>query len=227
MTTEKKIVHGWHIVVCYSLLFFAMSSALFFLDKGAVVLYVNGMNTAFLDQFNKYITYLGDGLIFLPLFLMAIFTNRKKYTIRIVLIFVLHAIVLLLFKQVLFKSAGRPISFFDNPELLHFVEGVDVHSRKSFPSGHTASAFAVSTVLAFMYRSRIVLVSSLFIALFVGISRIYLLQHFYFDVVVGAIIGFLSSIIISYLPVREFAWKPIPWAFKRLFRKQELVRKDY
>ncbi len=62
----------------------------------------------------------------------------------------------------------------------------------SFPSGHTASAFAGS-VAVLMMRRRIGIALVLYACL-VGISRMYLCVHWPTDVLAGAVIGTLSAI---------------------------------
>lgn len=58
----------------------------------------------------------------------------------------------------------------------------------SFPSGHAATAFASATILAFFDKKRkwfYYLVATL-----IAYSRIFLLCHYFFDVVVGGILGY-------------------------------------
>ncbi len=196
----KKKFQAWHIFLTYVLFFVALSVSLIFVEKGEVVLFVNGAHNSIFDWLIKCLTHLGDGLIFLPLFLLAVISKRKKFTYRVVLVFLVHALIVVLLKQFLFSDIGRPKSFFDDLNMLHFVEGVKVHSKRSFPSGHTASAFAAAVLLSFMYRKSWVLVATLIAASVVGMSRMYLLQHFYVDVVLGAVIGFSSSFLICMLP---------------------------
>jgi undecaprenyl-diphosphatase len=59
----------------------------------------------------------------------------------------------------------------------------------SFPSGHTASAFAMATIFALYLKRNYLSISLLLTAFLIGYSRIYLGHHFLVDVLVGAIIG--------------------------------------
>lgn len=67
----------------------------------------------------------------------------------------------------------------------------------SFPSGHTASSFAVSMVMLFM-------LPGLFIPVFIyavlmGFSRMYLLVHYPTDVIAGAVLGVICGITSVYV----------------------------
>lgn len=65
--------------------------------------------------------------------------------------------------------------------------GAHRRTNSSFPSSHTANAFAVATVLARRWRRSAPVGFAL--ALLVGYSRMYLNKHWLIDVVMGAIVG--------------------------------------
>ena len=74
----------------------------------------------------------------------------------------------------------------------------------SFPSGHTATAFAISTVLANRINNPFATVALYGLAGFTGYQRIYDNKHWFSDVFVGAAIGyFIGSSIVNSEENRE------------------------
>jgi len=69
----------------------------------------------------------------------------------------------------------------------HFNALIQPADKFSLPSGHTAAAFLIATIIAFVYPEFAVF-SYLWAGL-IGISRIVLKVHFALDVLVGAILG--------------------------------------
>ncbi|MEO0341550.1 MAG: phosphatase PAP2 family protein, partial [Bacteroidota bacterium] len=93
----------------------------------------------------------------------------------------------------------RPLAYFRDlgeAEQLTFVEGVKVNQGfTSFPSGHTMAGFALFCFLALNLPFKKTAGFGLFcLAMIVGISRIYLVQHFLRDIYLGAILGVALAI---------------------------------
>lgn len=73
----------------------------------------------------------------------------------------------------------------------------------SFPSGHTSSTFSVVTILVNQFRQNKILISVLIIfSLLLAFSRVYCGVHYPLDVIVGAMVGIISGIIVLKLKVK-------------------------
>ena len=100
-------------------------------------------------------------------------------------------------------NAPRPLAWFaaHYPDVsLYLADQFDPDYYMSFPSGHTASAFAIATSLILMMPKNFSQGGKMIIVLFLlgcatiaGYSRIYLNQHFFHDVAAGAIIGMFAA----------------------------------
>ena len=181
------------------------------IPKQEGVLWINQHHFTWLDQLMVLITTLGAGLLFLPLLVAMLFV-RFRYAILTLTVWVGHGILCAVLKRGLFGHLKRPKELIDN-SLLHFVPGVEVHSHFSFPSGHTATIFCFAFLLSLFVRNTMATIGLLLIALAVGYSRVYLLQHFLVDVAAGAVIG----VVTTYLLWRYFENSQFPsWMNSRL-----------
>lgn len=169
------------------------------LGKNQSFLIINQYHSSFFDFFFKYLTNLGDGLIWLALLIIS-YLYFKKRTVIVLTNFTLSTIITQFLKRVVFSHELRPSSLIEKGFSLHFVEGVAIHSSNSFPSGHTVTAFAVAFTLILMLgkknRFRYYIIS---LAFLIGCSRIYLAQHFPIDVIAGAFIGIASTYLSLYV----------------------------
>ena len=175
-------------------------------DKGDYVLALNDWHGSSWDMVFRYGTWLGDGVFWMVILIALLFYNWRQ-----ALMFGIATSVNGLLTGLLKDSYNlpRPKNFFDEGTL-QFVEHVDVHGMRSFPSGHTSMAFLGFFVLAFLLRRRPwASAFCLFMAAQVGLSRIYLSQHFLIDVFTGAALGTLIAwIVISWLRRYKFFGVP-------------------
>jgi len=86
----------------------------------------------------------------------------------------------------------RPYEVFG--DRLHLIVGEHMRHWHSFPSGHTMSAFAMFFLMIFFTEKIYLKWIWLLLALLVGMSRIYLSQHFFEDVLGGSMIGFIIAV---------------------------------
>jgi undecaprenyl-diphosphatase len=96
--------------------------------------------------------------------------------------------------QIIKRTVNRCRPFLTIKNLNIRKIGID---KYSFPSGHTVSAFTLGAMISLFYPA--VTCICILIACLVGISRIYLGVHYPSDVLIGAILGSISSFFIFYL----------------------------
>ncbi len=205
----KDFLRSNFMAVCLGVSIIFIYPVLFF-PKGEFELLINQFHLPALDLFFKYITNLGDGISMAILLIFLLFYNYNKAILTAFSI-VFQAIIISVFKRWLFKGLERPVAFFNENIHLNYVDGVDIHSTNTFPSGHTATGFALFAILFIVINNRGVIISNLLflLAFLVGFSRVYLLQHFVIDAYFGAIFGVLSVVLGLYFMKILFSEKKL------------------
>ena len=164
-----------------------------FTDKFDFHKKINSFHSPLLDFSFRYLTHLGDGLFAVILGLIIVIKN-VRFGILIFVSYIGSALFTQLLKQVIFPHFNRPYFFFKNDSTFHFIENFNYHSHHSFPSGHATSCFAIFTILAYYFSSKITSqILFIILAIIVGLSRVYLSQHFFQDVVAGSMIGYFFA----------------------------------
>lgn len=186
---------------------------IFLNQKGDIILFFNDHRSYYGDLFFRYATMVGEEIAYV-LLLLFLFIYRRKTAW---LVPITGVVVLLVSKGLkeLFQQ-DRPVAWFkkqDLYEILNTIEGEPLFSgASSFPSGHTMSAFALFGLLAFVLKKKKLGLPILLIAIIVGISRVYLIHHFFIDIYAGSIIGTLLALIIYLLWSKKYAEKSEPQA---------------
>lgn len=180
------------------------------MEKGEVLLWFNRFNTPFWDMFFSIITRFAEVPAFVMVFLVFYILKKRKEAWLVGVLGVLVLLTAFLLKS-LFRHP-RPKSFFEDNKLLdqiYFVEGIYINSGDTaFPSGHTMGAFALFSIISFLTPNKSWMPVLFFsLALLVGFSRIYLVQHFFEDVYSGAIVGVLLSLLAVWL-FRKYQTSP-------------------
>lgn len=92
--------------------------------------------------------------------------------------------------------ASKSIFKRDRPYVTHpSIQPLSVEGSYSMPSAHTSSAFATATSLSMAYPKWYVVVPSFVWASSVGYSRMHLGVHYPSDVLVGALVGSGSAVL--------------------------------
>ncbi len=190
-------------------------------EKGSAILYFNQHRSPQSDIFFRYVSKLGEVLPYLSAIAVLLFV-RFRYALMVPLIGFLVSLVSLITKS--FFDHNRPSLYFKELgtfEQINLVEGIQLWEKYSFPSGHTMSAFAIYGILAFLFGwKKSFGIVMLFLATLVGISRIYLVQHFLQDVFLGAILGVLIAMSV-YVYQNRFPYNPNHWIDRSLLFKRK------
>lgn len=189
---------------------------LLLLEKGEMVLLINANRDAFYDRCFIFFSSLGNGFAILAIFLFVL-SRRLKWIGIFLVSFSVQLFLVLLFKKGLYAGELRPFLYFSRMgaiEQINLVEGVKIRYVNTFPSGHTATIFMLSAFLSSLFRSYAIQLGLMVISIFVGISRIYLVQHFFVDVYFGMLIGWVSVLFSIYLIEKN----PRHWHSKKITR---------
>ncbi len=171
---------------------------LLFFEKGDILLAVNSISNKGLDTLFLFITNFGlGGVVAIAGILFSIY--KIRWSLLILTSLGLVGIFTNLFKKVFFPGLTRPFHYFLYDDFHRFIHEVPLIYFSTFPSGHTMAIFAFCSMLAYLARQKILSVLLFAIASIVGISRVYLLQHFFIDIYFGAILGVISTLLAIWL----------------------------
>lgn len=158
------------------------------LDANIVMFFQEYIRTPILTPFLTFCTTLGNaGMIWIVISLgLCIFPKTRKLGIMGICALLGSLLVNNMFLKNIIDRA-RPYEVIEGLELL-IPKPVD----SSFPSGHTASSFAVACIL-FRKLPRKWGIWPLILAIIIAFSRLYLGVHFPSDIIFGMISGILIS----------------------------------
>lgn len=191
-------------------LFLFGSIPLLFDDQGELLIQINHQRSSWADHFFSWFTKVGEGYGYLVVFLVLLVYKRRAAWGVPILGIIVSAVA---WAGKSFFKHPRPFRFFEQQGLLaqlEFIPGVKLNKGlTSFPSGHTMAAFALFSFLAFCFPRKPWLSLLCFgVALLVGFSRMYLVQHFFEDVYIGALLG-VSLGILAYLILNQIEQKSL------------------
>ncbi len=165
-----------------------------------MLFYIDNFITLFINKccFNKFfdlffgffhiLTYTGFIFIFIILiyFLLFLIKRRFRYLLFSLIVFFTVALSIVL-ASVIKKIAKRQRPF----KTIEVRTPIQTPDSFSFPSTQTSAVFALFFVSKYLKNKKLQF-CFLTLAIFTALSRIYLGHHYFFDVLVGIFIGFIS-----------------------------------
>lgn len=213
------------IMACRFRLFFLLSGAFIIFgialcclfSQTDIFLAINGMHHPLADRIFMLLTNLGDGL-FMATTGLVLLAIRVRFAVLTMLSLLVTGLVAQLIKRAL--ALPRPAKFFANQESIYLIPDYPVHIHNAFPSGHTTTAFSLALVLTYVLAQigrteRFWSCLAVATALIVGYSRVYLAQHFFGDVLAGALLGTGLTLVLIHWMERS-GWSHTNWMMGRV-----------
>jgi len=210
---QNRVFLGLSIIFVLSMLFISI-----FMEKGQLLVWLAGERSYTLNRIFLILTAFGEeGVFILMVILMVVFKSWLEG-----LYFAVSGLASLILSFVLKHLFRQPRPFRYLEELgrgseLGYIDQYDFHTAlTSMPSGHTIGAFAFFYLVAVFHRKPLWDLIAFLLAAGVGISRIYLGQHFAGDIAAGASIGVVIGIVCHNIMRRWLGNKK--WASRSLLQ---------
>ena len=197
----KGLYATWLIIVAIGALWAVVH------DRGDAIRSLNTYYSPFTVQFFTLFTRVAEWSGFVIPFIYLLLFRTIRQQIGYALVGLLVLIFVTVLKEYVFSSAIRPISFFEQMGIdIANKPDVTLNRKHSFPSGHTTAGFAYFFYLALATRREYLRYGFLFVAICIGISRVFLIQHFMIDVLAGSVLGVSIASFIYYFVVDQKVW---------------------
>lgn len=188
-------------------------------DKLGLHAKVNNHHSVWGDLAFPYITNIADGWMVVVVALAMLFMHSWRAFLMVGMSSGASALVTQSLKRLVFSGSDRPSMFRETLGEMTWVEGVELHAHFSFPSGHATAAFSMCMALAVIVGKQGWAALFAVVAVLLGFSRVYLSQHFTQDVLAGAAVGVMVSMVVASILYRgHFATRP--WLDATPFRRQ-------
>ncbi len=176
--------------------------AFFSVDRQFFI-FMNGLERVagdFLTPFFKFVSFFGEGGIFL--LILSVFLMFFAKTRKIGMAMLLAIGVGALFTNVIIKNAVQRIRpFYKNELYFSFWQsaGKTAVTEYSFPSGHTTVTMTSMTALFLSSKNKKISWLVYTFVFLTALSRTYLIVHYLTDIIGGLIVGFIGGIAGYYL----------------------------
>lgn len=167
-----------------------MWQSLMELDSNILLFVQDNLRNEILNDIVVWFTSLGNAGLIWILIILAFILNKKTQKKGVYCAFSL--ILCFILVNLFLKNAVARTRPYDAIEQIRCLIGPQ--SDYSFPSGHTAIAFAAS-VPVFIILNKVIGSVMIVFSILMGLSRIYICVHYPTDVICGAIAGLLCGIV--------------------------------
>ena len=186
---------------CYLIFFIVLFIYCFAISKSDGFLLINRFHTRLLDDFFVLFTNVGNGLFVIGLMILMLIRRKFVWTLQIGISFLISGLLVQLLK--ILAHNPRPSTYFRSCSI-HCILGITRTGFSSFPSGHTATVFMLTSLLAIYLPGRKSTFLFICMAVLTGFSRVYLSQHFPIDVLAGSLLGVLVSLMVyQFIPLKS------------------------
>jgi membrane-associated phospholipid phosphatase len=189
----KVLKNNLFFLIPYMIILLASGFIMVIYSKPDIHIWLNSCNSGFSDWVFSHVTFLGDGIFVICIAVLLVFSSLRS-SVFLLTAYLSTGLVVQILKRFVFSDYQRPVKYFHDTVQLHLVEGVRLLNGHSFPSGHSASAFALFLSLAIISRNRYIQVICFILACTVAYSRVYLSQHFLVDIFAGSLIGVIGTL---------------------------------
>lgn len=160
-------------------------------------------HNVFFDYFFSFFSLQGNSiLVWVIVILFVLFLEERKYPgiskqdKKFAVLFLLAFLTTTFIVELPLKNFfQRPRPYFETQYLK--ANKYSCPKDFSFPSGHASTAFAAAAILTFFDKKRRGFYFT--IAILIACSRLYLGCHYFFDVIIGAFLGYYISKFFLYL----------------------------
>jgi membrane-associated phospholipid phosphatase len=222
----KKLWNQSWFTIPVLLFFIGGLWVVFSVPYGGEIILLNAWRQEPLNSFFRFFTKMGEEQIYYVGVVLALFF-RFRWALLLAILGLFVMPIAYTFKDKI--GTERPMTYFASEDLINdvvVVPDIKLNSgRTSFPSGHTMSAFAFYGFIALLLRRKqqwlgVILA---YTAILVGISRIFLVQHFMMDVLGGATIGLGIACFIYYLEKTKWL-QNIAFLNKGILNEQQIAQ---
>lgn len=173
---------------------------------------INELHNDILDKIMIFITNLGDaGIVWILLAIILLFMKKTR---KCGILMIISMGIGVIFGNIILKNLiARPRPCWIDRSIKLLIE---TPKDYSFPSGHTLASFEAA-IMIYLNNKKAGLIS-IIMACLIAFSRMYLFVHFPTDILGGAILGTVISILVyyGYKKIRE----------DNKFKKEENKKQD-